>query len=88
MRLTDLVWVPQGCRLFNASIRKYLALGEQLPDAELWRALAIVGMEQKVRNLPNQLEELVGEGGAVSRGRRGSGVSGWGLMGVFRCVRA
>lgn len=52
--------VRQEPYLFKASIRSNLALAkEDATDEELWEALRVAMADQFVRNLPNQLDEVI-----------------------------
>jgi ATP-binding cassette subfamily B protein len=49
----------QDATLFELTLRENLALGTTAPaasDGALWRALAVVGLDQRVRALPQQLD--------------------------------
>ena len=57
--------------LFESSIRRNLDPATKHPDAQLWKALADVGMKQKVEKLPGKLyAELAEFGQYFSIGER------------------
>jgi ATP-binding cassette subfamily C protein len=57
--------------LFHSTIRFNLSLGRDLPDEQLWQALEMAQMADKVRELPDQLESVVGRNGIkLSGGQR------------------
>ena len=67
--------IPQEPHVFEGSLRSNLDPFGERSDAEVWRALAIAKLDDKVRALPGGLNEPV----------RGSG-DGGGNGGNFRCV--
>lgn len=64
--------VPQHVTLFNSSVRANLAIARPgAADDELWRALAAAELEQRVAELPEGLDSMVGEyGSRLSMGER------------------
>jgi ABC-type multidrug transport system fused ATPase/permease subunit len=63
--------VPQGTFVFDDTVRGNVALGEDVPDAEVERALAVARAEEFVAALPSGLDTRVGERGAsLSGGQR------------------
>jgi len=57
--------------LFNDSVRANLLLGEDIDDAILWQALEIAQLASTVKQLPEQLDTLVGRQGIrLSGGQR------------------
>ena len=57
--------------LFHTTIRFNLDLGRNLPDAQLWQALEMAQMAETVRQLPDQLDSIVGRNGIkLSGGQR------------------
>jgi ATP-binding cassette subfamily C protein len=67
-----LAYVSQEGSVFDDSIRgNLLAEGAAADDAKLWAALEKVGLETRVRTLPNGLDQRVGDrGSALSGGER------------------
>jgi ATP-binding cassette subfamily C protein len=67
-----LSYVAQDPVLFNDTVRQNLLWSKpEATEEELWAVLAIVGAEEFVNNLPDELDSTVGEGGAlVSGGER------------------
>ena len=64
-----LAYVPQEGFLFHDSIRRNLGWGAgALDDAALWDALALAGADALVRALPEGLDTVVGERGALLSG--------------------
>ncbi|MBF5046446.1 ABC transporter ATP-binding protein [Aggregicoccus sp. 17bor-14] len=65
-------WVPQEPVLFSGTVRHNLLFARpHATDAELWEALRLAHAEDFVRELPQGLEEPVGERGArLSGGQR------------------
>ncbi len=63
--------VLQHPALFNDTIRHNLGLGDNLPEDQLWNALQIAQLEDTVRQLPKQLDTVVGTNGIrLSGGQR------------------
>ncbi|MGA2014164.1 MAG: thiol reductant ABC exporter subunit CydC [Solirubrobacteraceae bacterium] len=62
----------QDAHLFNTTVRENLRIGDRAAgDAELWRALAVVALEDWARALPEGLDTRVGQQGElVSGGQR------------------
>jgi ABC-type multidrug transport system fused ATPase/permease subunit len=61
-----IAYVPQECVMLEGSIRDNIVLGREKPEAvdtSVWRALGIVGLEQFVSDLPEQLDFSLGEDG-------------------------
>ena len=57
--------------LFNDSVRANLCLGNELSDETLWQALEIAQLDATVKQLPEQLETIVGRQGIrLSGGQR------------------
>ena len=57
--------------LFNASVRENLAMGRDLPEAQLWQALEVAQLRDFVAELPAGLDNLVGRHGVrLSGGQR------------------
>jgi ATP-binding cassette subfamily C protein len=67
-----LAYVGQEAAVFNDSVRaNLLAEGASADDGELWRALEQVGLADRVRALPEGLDENVGDRGSqLSGGER------------------
>jgi ATP-binding cassette subfamily C protein CydC len=67
----SIAWLSQTTHIFDDSIRNNLRLGRaDATDADLWRALDRAAIGDWVRDLPDQLETWLGEGGArVSGGQ-------------------
>jgi ABC-type multidrug transport system fused ATPase/permease subunit len=67
-----LAYVPQHGAVFNDSVRgNLLAEGAKADEADLWEALALVGLTARVRAFEAGLEEDVGDrGGHLSGGER------------------
>ncbi len=65
------ITVLQHPALFNDSLRNNLTLGRDISDEQLWQALEIAQLAQDVRDMPEQLETLLGQGGLrLSGGQR------------------
>ncbi len=63
--------VPQGTFVFDDTVRGNVALGEDVPDTEVERALAVARAGDFVAALPGGLDSRVGERGAsLSGGQR------------------
>ncbi|PRY10870.1 ABC transporter ATP-binding protein [Kineococcus rhizosphaerae] len=63
--------VPQSTFVFDDTIRGNIALGLEVSDDEVWRALELAQADGFVRSLPSGLDELVGErGSTLSGGQR------------------
>ncbi len=57
--------------LFNDSVRANLTLGKDLSDTELWQALKIAQLDSTIKQLPEQLDTMVGRQGIrLSGGQR------------------
>lgn len=57
--------------LFNDTVRANLCLGHELSNEALWQALEIAQLDSTVKNLPEQLETMVGRQGIrLSGGQR------------------
>ena len=69
-----MAYVPQETFLLDDTIRGNVAMGvepEQIDDARVWAALEQVALDQMVRELPEGLDERVGEQGVrLSGGER------------------
>jgi ABC-type transport system involved in cytochrome bd biosynthesis fused ATPase/permease subunit len=67
-----LAWVAQRPHLFGASIEQNVTLGRAgISPGRVWEALAAAGLEERVRELPDGLQSVLGEGGAgLSAGER------------------
>jgi ATP-binding cassette subfamily C protein CydC len=65
-------WLSQTTHIFDDSIRSNLLLGRpDATDADLWHALDRAAIGDWVRELPEQLETWLGEGGARVSGGQG-----------------
>ncbi len=63
--------VIQNPTLFNTSVRQNLEMGDQHSESDLWDALAVAQLDDVVRELPDQLETIVGRNGIrLSGGQR------------------
>lgn len=61
--------VSQRPYLFNTTVRNNLLLAnEAASEAQLWQALAKVGLAQKIRQLPKQLDTIIGQAGVSFSG--------------------
>lgn len=79
-RVADIGWgtirdnvgvVLQHPVLFNASVRDNLAMGREIAEAALWRALEIAQLRDLVAGMPKGLDTLVGKNGVrLSGGQR------------------
>jgi len=67
-----LAWVAQRPHLFGASIEQNVTLGRAgISRDEVWEALAAAGLAERVKELPDGLQSVLGEGGAgLSAGER------------------
>ncbi|HXA53549.1 MAG TPA: thiol reductant ABC exporter subunit CydC [Solirubrobacteraceae bacterium] len=62
-------YAAQDAHLFNTTVRENVLLARRsASEAELWEALAAAGAAEWVRSLPDGLDTLVGENGAVLSG--------------------
>lgn len=62
-------YVPQEGFLFHDTVRRNLAWGNRAPDeAAMWEALEFVGAEALVRRMPEAIDTIVGERGALLSG--------------------
>jgi ABC-type multidrug transport system fused ATPase/permease subunit len=68
----QIAMMSQDTHLFAGSLREALTpTGERLSDADIWRALALVAMEEVVRGIPGTLDAPLGEDGInLSGGQR------------------
>ncbi|HXI28037.1 MAG TPA: ABC transporter ATP-binding protein [Vicinamibacterales bacterium] len=68
----QIAMMSQDTHLFAGSLREALTpTGERLADADIWRALALVAMEDVVRGIPGTLDAPLGEDGInLSGGQR------------------
>lgn len=55
--------VPQRPFLFATSIRENITMDRKMDDSEIWRYLELAGLDQDVRNFPDQLDTPLGEWG-------------------------
>lgn len=63
--------VLQHPALFNDTVRMNLTLGRELDDADLWEALEVAQLANTVREMPDQLDTVVGRQGVrLSGGQR------------------
>ncbi len=63
--------VIQTPALFNATIRMNLCMGVDYTDQQLWQALEVAQLDEVVRQLPEQLDTVVGRNGIrLSGGQR------------------
>ena len=63
--------VTQEAFLFSGTIRHNLALGQAIPDPDLWEALRLARAEGFVAETPNGIDTVVGERGvSLSGGQR------------------
>jgi len=68
----SIAWLSQTTHIFDDNIRNNLRLGRpNATEADLWRALDRAAIGDWVRNLPDQLETWLGEGGARVSGGQG-----------------
>jgi ATP-binding cassette, subfamily C, bacterial len=57
--------------LFNSSVRDNLNMGRDIGDNELWNALTIAQLDKTIKEMPKQLDTLVGRQGVrLSGGQR------------------
>lgn len=62
-------YVPQEGFLFHDTVRRNLAWGNRAPDeAAMWEALDFVGADALVRRMPEGIDTIVGERGALLSG--------------------
>lgn len=64
----QMIIIDQKVHLFNTTIRENLVLDDEFSDKEIWESLNEVGLKNFVKNLPDQLNSLVGEGGNLISG--------------------
>lgn len=63
--------VPQDVELFNASIRENILMGDEFSDEEVWAALKLAVLDDRIRQMPERLDTEVGERGVkLSGGER------------------
>ena len=63
--------VLQHPAMFNDSVRENLCLGRDIDDEQIWQALAIAQMTEVVREMPAQLDSIIGRSGIrLSGGQR------------------
>jgi ATP-binding cassette subfamily C protein len=63
--------VLQHPALFNDTLRMNLSLGRERSDEALWQALEVAQLTDVVRNLPDQLDSIIGRDGVrLSGGQR------------------
>ncbi len=63
--------VLQHPAMFNDSVRENLSLGRELDDDIIWQALTIAQMAEVVKNMPAQLDSIIGRSGIrLSGGQR------------------
>ena len=68
---TRLAYVPQDHGVLSGRVGDVLAMGREVPEAELWGALEAVGLATVVRELAAGLDtELLEDGGGLSGGQR------------------
>lgn len=61
--------VSQDIVLFNDSVRNNLTFGlDGISDQEIWQALEFASAKDFVEEMPNQLDEILGEGGSTLSG--------------------
>ena len=67
-------YVPQDVMIINTSVRQNVTLGyeeNEIKDTDVWDALKLAQLEPFISELPNKLEESVGEkGSSLSGGQR------------------
>lgn len=70
--LRKIGYVPQDVFLLDDTLAANVALGDERPDiARIWESLRLASLEAFVRELPGQLEGVLGEGGGrLSVGQR------------------
>ncbi len=62
-------YVPQEGFLFHDTVRRNLAWGNRAPEeTAMWEALAFVGADALVRRMPEGIDTIVGERGALLSG--------------------
>lgn len=65
----SLGWVPQEATLFSGSLRENLCLGNpEASEAEIWEAAHTACLDELIQRLPDGLDTLVGERGAILSG--------------------
>ncbi len=63
--------VLQHPAMFNATVRENLILGRAIDDDTIWQALEIAQMQQTVKDMPEQLDSIIGRSGIrLSGGQR------------------
>ncbi|HEB81288.1 MAG TPA: ABC transporter ATP-binding protein [Gammaproteobacteria bacterium] len=63
--------VLQHPAMFNDSVRENLCLGRDIDDERIWQALAIAQMTEVVKDMPEQLDSIIGRSGIrLSGGQR------------------
>ncbi|KAJ3180500.1 hypothetical protein HDU87_002009 [Geranomyces variabilis] len=60
---SSLCIVPQDATIFEGTVRSNLDLRGTCADAELWSALAAVGLDEHISTLPEKLDAPLAEGG-------------------------
>ena len=60
--------VPQDVELFNMSLRANILMGDSYTDQEVWEALELSVLAERVRQMPKELDTLVGEKGVKLSG--------------------
>lgn len=60
--------VPQDVELFNTSIRENILMGDTFSDEEVWKALELAVLRERVSQMPDQLDTEVGERGVKLSG--------------------
>jgi len=68
---TKVGFAPQQPFIFASSVADNLRLDANFDDEELWRWLRVVGLDQEIEQLPNNLNAVLGESGVnLSGGQR------------------
>jgi ATP-binding cassette subfamily C protein len=68
---SNVATVLQHPALLNDTVRMNLTLGREMPEQQLWQALAIAQLDETVRDLDQGLETLIGRSGIrLSGGQR------------------